>query len=83
MTEWKYEVIDWSKETRCTDCRMPPINIKEEGPSYMPVTCRACKFIRIFQCKDCGEEIGFCERTNNPPTKKLDVKRKCVRYGKI
>jgi len=46
MAEWKYEVTDWSKETRCTDCR-------------------------------------FCECTNNPPTKKLDVKRKCVRYGKI
>lgn len=85
MAEWKYEVTDWSKETRCTDCRMPPINIKEEGPSYTPVTCRACKFIRIFQCKDCKDEIGFCEHpaTNNPPTKDLDKKRKCLRYDDI
>ena len=80
--EWKPNFPDWSKEKRCIPCRMPSIKdgIGESSLSYTPVRCRDCANIQIFECEDCGEEIGYCLRSKGPPTLELDKKRKCNWY---
>jgi hypothetical protein len=84
MTDWIPEYPDWSKEKRCTECRSPAAKFKGSGLSYTPVTCRACKHIKITLCEDCKEEMGFCTyRDYNPPNKDIDKKRKCVLYEQI
>lgn len=76
-------MIDWSKETRCTPCRMPQTEGgKKVRLAYTPVVCRTCKHIKISECSDCGVEMGLCmynqPKYNCPPTLDLDKKRKCV-----
>ena len=80
MNEWKPHFPDWSKEKRCTPCRMPASRdgLGRSALSYTPVTCRGCKNIDIFPCESCGEEIGYCKETKGPPTHELDKKRKCL-----
>jgi len=85
MTDWKYVAIDWSLEKRCTPCRMPPPLIGLGGTlSYKPVVCRSCKYLKVSNCSDCGEEMGFCTyHSDRPPFKDLDKKRKCNWYGNL
>lgn len=75
------KIPDWSLEKRCIPCRMGKSKVEIfKTIRYTPVTCRACKFINIFKCEECGDEIGFCTMCNDPPSLKIDMKRKCVIY---
>jgi len=83
MTEWHPQKIDWSKETRCTPCRMPStLGGIKETLKYTPVACSDCKFGRLFHCIDCGEWICFCEKSNNPPLSNISKKKKCLWHEK-
>lgn len=82
--EWHPEPpIDWSKETRCTPCRVPQPSVTPEHLRYTPVSCRDCKYIDVKNCSECGDEMGLCTYySRSPPHKDLDKKQKCVWYKK-
>lgn len=83
--EWKPNFPDWSKEKRCTPCRMPTAEIgnKRRMLSYKPVKCRDCIFAKISKCVDCGDEIRHCTyltKQNAPPSTEIDKLRKCIYF---
>ena len=85
--EWHPSYPDWSKETRCIQCRFPKRQFGFFYDELKWITCRTCKYIEIKICKECKEEMGLCTRFAhinhyNPPSKEeyLDKKRLCKFY---